>query len=158
MIGISLKDQGITKEIIPEHFSVKEAVFPFNRFPGVDPVLGPEMKSTGEVMGIDADLGVAYMKAQMAAGQKLPEDGNLNILSMTQLLGCVAHAAFRLDKPYNKDVVVLGQGPVGLLFTSLLKNFGARNIIAADPLEYRLKTAREMGADYILNTEIKVIL
>ncbi|MBN2057193.1 MAG: carbamoyl-phosphate synthase large subunit [Candidatus Saganbacteria bacterium] len=79
MMGKSLKEQGIDKEVIPEHFSVKEAVFPFNRFPGVDPVLGPEMKSTGEVMGIDHDLGVAYMKAQIAAGQKLPLSGKIFI-------------------------------------------------------------------------------
>ncbi len=79
MLGKSLKDQGIEKEIIPEHFSVKEAVFPFNRFPGVDPVLGPEMKSTGEVMGIDKDFGVAYMKAQVAAGQKIPLEGKVFI-------------------------------------------------------------------------------
>ena len=79
MIGITLKDQGIEKEVIPEHFSVKEAVFPFNRFPGVDPILGPEMKSTGEVMGIDADFGVAFTKAELAAGQKMPMEGKVFI-------------------------------------------------------------------------------
>jgi len=79
MLGKSLKELGIEKEVIPEHFSVKEAVFPFNRFPGVDPVLGPEMKSTGEVMGIDPDFGVAYMKAQISAGQKLPLEGKIFI-------------------------------------------------------------------------------
>jgi carbamoyl-phosphate synthase large subunit len=79
MLGKKLKALGIDKEVIPTHFSVKEAVFPFNRFPGVDPVLGPEMKSTGEVMGADDDLGVAYMKAQMAAGQKLPLEGKVFI-------------------------------------------------------------------------------
>jgi carbamoyl-phosphate synthase large subunit len=77
MLGKSLKELGVEKEVIPEHFSVKEAVFPFNRFPGVDPVLGPEMKSTGEVMGVDSDLGVAYMKSQVAAGQKLPLEGKV---------------------------------------------------------------------------------
>jgi carbamoyl-phosphate synthase large subunit len=79
MLGHSLKELGVEKEVIPKHFSVKEAVFPFNRFPGVDPVLGPEMKSTGEVMGADADLGVAYMKAQIAAGQKIPLAGKVFI-------------------------------------------------------------------------------
>jgi carbamoyl-phosphate synthase large subunit len=79
MLGKTLKELGIEKEVVPEHFSVKEAVFPFNRFPGVDPVLGPEMKSTGEVMGIDPDFGVAYMKAQIAAGQKIPMDGKIFI-------------------------------------------------------------------------------
>ncbi|MBU1026420.1 MAG: carbamoyl-phosphate synthase large subunit, partial [Candidatus Margulisbacteria bacterium] len=79
MLGQSLKELCVEKEVIPEHFSVKEAVFPFNRFPGVDPVLGPEMKSTGEVMGIDKDFGVAYMKAQVAAGQKIPLEGKVFI-------------------------------------------------------------------------------
>ena len=79
MIGKTLKELGIEKEVIPSYFSVKEAVFPFSRFPGVDPVLGPEMKSTGEVMGIDPDLGLAYMKAQIAAGQKLPMEGKIFI-------------------------------------------------------------------------------
>ncbi|MBI5399044.1 carbamoyl-phosphate synthase large subunit [Candidatus Saganbacteria bacterium] len=79
MIGRSLKDLGIEKEFIPKHFSVKEAVFPFNRFPGVDPVLGPEMKSTGEVMGMDDDFGMAFMKSQIAAGQKLTTEGKIFI-------------------------------------------------------------------------------
>jgi len=79
MLGHTLKELKADKEVIPEHFSVKEAVFPFNRFPGVDPVLGPEMKSTGEVMGADPDLGVAYMKAQIAAGQKIPKEGKVFI-------------------------------------------------------------------------------
>ncbi len=77
MLGKTLKQLGIEKEVIPEYFSVKEAVFPFNRFPGVDPVLGPEMKSTGEVMGVDRDMGVAYMKAEIAAGQKIPLSGKI---------------------------------------------------------------------------------
>ena len=79
MAGRTLADLGFTREVVPEHFSVKEAVFPFVRFPGVDITLGPEMKSTGEVMGIDADLGLAYAKSQMAAGSPLPSGGNLFI-------------------------------------------------------------------------------
>ena len=77
MLGKSLEEQGITKEIVPNYVSVKEAVFPFVRFPGVDVVLGPEMKSTGEVMGIDMDFGNAYLKAEIAAGQILPESGTV---------------------------------------------------------------------------------
>jgi len=72
-MGKTLKELGV-KEVEPEYYSVKEAVFPFDRFPEVDPVLGPEMKSTGEVMGIDRDLGVAFYKAQLAAGSRLPLD------------------------------------------------------------------------------------
>ena len=78
MAGRKLADLGFTQGGPGRHiFQVKEAVFPFNRFPGVDITLGPEMKSTGEVMGIDADLGVAYAKSQMAAGSPLPRGGNL---------------------------------------------------------------------------------
>jgi len=79
MLGKKLKELGFTEEIIPKHVSIKESVFPFNRFPGVDIILGPEMKSTGEVMGIDADFGQAYIKSQLAAGQKLPTRGNVFI-------------------------------------------------------------------------------
>ncbi len=79
MLGKKLKDLGITQEIIPKHVSVKESVFPFNRFAGVDIILGPEMKSTGEVMGIGKDFGQAYIKSQIAAGQNLPKKGNVFI-------------------------------------------------------------------------------
>jgi carbamoyl-phosphate synthase large subunit len=79
MLGKKLKDLGFTKEVIPKHVVVKESVFPFSRFPGVDVILGPEMKSTGEVMGIDSDFGRAYIKSQIAAGQKLPLKGNVFI-------------------------------------------------------------------------------
>ncbi|MBI5699440.1 carbamoyl-phosphate synthase large subunit [Candidatus Saganbacteria bacterium] len=77
MIGKTLKQMGITREAEPKHISVKEAVFPFNRFPGADAVLGPEMRSTGEVMGIDDDFGIAFMKSQIAAGQNLPVKGKV---------------------------------------------------------------------------------
>jgi carbamoyl-phosphate synthase large subunit len=79
MLGRSLESLGFTTEVFPTHISVKEAVLPFNRFPGVDTLLGPEMKSTGEVMGIDADFGTAYAKAQIGAGLRLPNDGTVFI-------------------------------------------------------------------------------
>ena len=75
MVGRSLAEQGFTAEIVPVHVSVKEAVFPFIKFPGVDTVLGPEMKSTGEVMGIDGSFGAAFAKAQVGAGTVLPTSG-----------------------------------------------------------------------------------
>jgi carbamoyl-phosphate synthase large subunit len=75
MAGSTLEELGFTTEIWPQHFSVKEAVFPFVKFPGVDTVLGPEMKSTGEVMGIDSDFGRAYAKAQIEAGNPIPKGG-----------------------------------------------------------------------------------
>ncbi len=75
MAGKTLSEIGFTKEIIPTHISVKEAVFPFIKFPGVDTVLGPEMKSTGEVMGVDASFPLAFAKSQIAAGTVLPVEG-----------------------------------------------------------------------------------
>ncbi|MCP5041964.1 MAG: carbamoyl-phosphate synthase large subunit [bacterium] len=77
MIGESLESLDFTSEIVPKYFSVKEAVLPFVKFPGVDTLLGPEMKSTGEVMGIDSEFGRAYAKAQIQAGNRLPEGGCL---------------------------------------------------------------------------------
>ena len=79
MVGRSLRELGFTKEIVPKHFSVKEAVFPFLRYEGLDISLGPEMKSTGEVMGMDVDLGLAYAKSQMAAPPPLPKKGKVFI-------------------------------------------------------------------------------
>ena len=75
MIGTTLKAQGVTREIIPPFYSVKEAVFPFIKFPGVDTILGPEMKSTGEVMGVGATFAEAFLKSQLGASTKLPESG-----------------------------------------------------------------------------------
>ncbi|MCC6917208.1 carbamoyl-phosphate synthase large subunit [Nitrosomonas sp.] len=79
MAGQTLADQGIKKEIHPPHFSVKEAVFPFAKFSGVDTILGPEMKSTGEVMGIGRTFAEAFIKSQLAAGVQLPTSGNVLI-------------------------------------------------------------------------------
>ena len=77
MVGMTLKELGFTEEILPPHYCVKEAVFPWSKFPGIDIVLGPEMKSTGEVMGIDDDLGLAYAKSQISAFNPLPTEGNV---------------------------------------------------------------------------------
>ncbi len=79
MAGQSLDSQGIGEEVVPPYFSVKEAVFPFNKFQGVDPVLGPEMRSTGEVMGVGKVFGEALFKSQLAAGSRLPEKGTVLI-------------------------------------------------------------------------------
>jgi carbamoyl-phosphate synthase large subunit len=79
MMGKTLKDLGLTKEVAIKHWAVKEAVFPFDRFDNVDTLLGPEMKSTGEVMGIDENLGLALAKGQLAAGATLPESGTVFI-------------------------------------------------------------------------------
>jgi len=79
MAGQTLAAQGITKEVVPPYFSVKEAVFPFVKFPGVDTILGPEMKSTGEVMGVGMSFGEAFVKSQLAASVRLPESGTVFI-------------------------------------------------------------------------------
>jgi carbamoyl-phosphate synthase large subunit len=75
MVGRSLDEQGVKAEVIPGYFSVKEAVFPFVKFPGVDTILGPEMKSTGEVMGVGRSFGEAFVKSQLGAGVRLPDAG-----------------------------------------------------------------------------------
>ncbi|MDO9100821.1 MAG: carbamoyl-phosphate synthase large subunit [Candidatus Nitrotoga sp.] len=79
MVGETLAQQGVTKEVIPSYYSVKEAVFPFIKFPGVDIILGPEMKSTGEVMGVGDTFAEAFVKSQLAAGVKLPSTGKVFI-------------------------------------------------------------------------------
>jgi len=100
MAGKSLDELGFCEEIVPEYFSVKEAVFPFVKFPGVDTLLGPEMKSTGEVMGIDSDFGRAFAKAQIEAGNPLPESG------------CVLVSTRQSDRPGLAEAVgrLVGEG------------------------------------------------
>jgi len=79
MAGRSLAEQGVTREIVPPYYSVKEAVFPFSKFPGVDTILGPEMKSTGEVMGVGRTFAEAFVKSQLAGGTRLPKSGKVFI-------------------------------------------------------------------------------
>jgi carbamoyl-phosphate synthase large subunit len=98
LLGGKLKDLGFNREIIPKHIAVKESVFPFNRFPGVDIILGPEMKSTGEVMGIDKDFGLAYIKSQIAAGQNLPQKGNVFISVRDKDKGAIVPVAQKLQE------------------------------------------------------------
>ena len=75
MVGISLAEQEVTQEQLPPYFAVKNAIFPFAKFPGVDPILGPEMRSTGEVMGIGSSFGQAFAKGQLSGGQIMPKSG-----------------------------------------------------------------------------------
>jgi carbamoyl-phosphate synthase large subunit len=79
MAGKTLDELGVMGEVVPTHYSIKESVFPFNKFPGVDTILGPEMRSTGEVMGIDDTFAMAFAKAQMAANSPLPLAGTIFI-------------------------------------------------------------------------------
>jgi carbamoyl-phosphate synthase large subunit len=103
MVGRSLDEQGVKAEVIPSYFSVKEAVFPFVKFPGVDTILGPEMKSTGEVMGVGRSFGEAFVKSQLAASVRLPEAGtafisvrNSDKLAAVQVARELAELGFRL--------------------------------------------------------------
>lgn len=96
MIGKTLEEQDFTKEIVPKTYAVKEAVFPFNKFPGVDPILGPEMKSTGEVMGVGETFAEAYAKAQMGAGDVIETSGNAFISVRDRDKGDVVEVAQRL--------------------------------------------------------------
>ena len=146
MAGVSLKAQGITHAPIPAHISVKESVFPFNKFLGNDTVLGPEMKSTGEVMGIDSDFGRAFAKAQMAAGQTLPKGGKVFI--------SVSDA----DK---KDVIQIARDLVGLGFTIVTTNgthklLGAQNI----PSERvkKISEGRPNMLDLVKNGDVTLVI
>jgi carbamoyl-phosphate synthase large subunit len=98
MAGKTLAELGLTSEILPGHISVKEAVFPFSKFPGVDTLLGPEMKSTGEVMGMDASFGIAFAKAQLAAGMRLPTAGKVFISVRDEDKERIALVAQRLHR------------------------------------------------------------
>ena len=99
MVGISLELHEFTEEMIPDFFSVKEAVFPFGKFPGVDPILGPEMKSTGEVMGVGMNFAEAYGKSQTAASDTIPDRGraflSVREADRSQLRG-LAHGLIKL--------------------------------------------------------------
>jgi carbamoyl-phosphate synthase large subunit len=108
MVGRKLKDLGLTREIVPTHISVKEAVFPFNKFPGVDTLLGPEMKSTGEVMGIDTSFGIAFAKAQLAGGVRLPKRGKVFISVRDEDKATVTPIAKTLDSAGFEIVATKG--------------------------------------------------
>ena len=112
MAGKTLKELGFTEAVVPRHYSVKEAVFPFVRFPGIDVILSPEMKSTGEVMGIDTTAGMAYLKSQAAAGTNLPTSGNVFL--------SVRDADKAELKPLAERLVELGFTLYGTLGTSTM--------------------------------------
>ena len=146
MSGKTLKELGFTTEIIPTHFSVKEAVFPFTRFPGTDILLGPEMKSTGEVMGVDRSFGLAYAKSQMAAQPSLPKAGTV----------------FLSVRDIDKNAAVrLGQGLHDLGFKIVSSSGTARKLadagIPVTPL-LKLSEGRPNVVDLIKNREIVLVI
>ncbi|NDC80336.1 MAG: carbamoyl-phosphate synthase large subunit [Verrucomicrobia bacterium] len=146
MSGQSLRELGFTSEIIPTHFSVKEAVFPFARFPGTDILLGPEMKSTGEVMGVDRSFGLAYAKSQMAAQPSLPKSGTV-FLSVRDM-----------DK---NAAVQIGRGLHDLGFKIVSSTGTARKLTDAGipvvPL-LKLSEGRPNVVDLIKNREIVLVI
>jgi carbamoyl-phosphate synthase large subunit len=102
MVGITLEQQGETREIVPPYYSIKESVFPFAKFPGVDPLLGPEMRSTGEVMGVGETFGEALFKSQLGAGATLPESGTVFLSVMDRdKPKAIAVARLLHDKGYQ---------------------------------------------------------
>ncbi len=102
MVGITLEQQGETREVVPPYYSIKESVFPFAKFPGVDPLLGPEMRSTGEVMGVGETFGEALFKSQLGAGSTLPESGTVFLSVMDRdKPKAVAVARLLHDKGYQ---------------------------------------------------------
>ena len=146
MAGKSLRELGFTRKIVPQHFSVKEAVFPFIRFPGIDIMLGPEMKSTGEVMGIADDLGLAYAKSQMAAQPPLPSSGNVFVSVKDR------------DKP---ETVRLAAELINLGFKLYATSGTAQALISAQvPVKrlFKLTEGRPHALDMIKNGEIDLII
>jgi carbamoyl-phosphate synthase large subunit len=146
MAGEKLADIGFTKEIVPPHYSVKASVFPFNKFPGTDIILGPEMKSTGEVMGIDADLGCAVAKAFMAAGRTLPLQGKV-LLSVQDR-----------DKPAAVEVArAFHELGLGVLATPGTARFLQEQGIPAAQV-YKRGEGRPDVTDVIANREVQLVL
>jgi len=146
MAGTSLKAQGALKEVIPKYYSVKEAVFPFNKFPGVDPALGPEMKSTGEVMGVGYSFAEAFAKSQLGASVFLPTSGK----------------AFLSVRETDKDgIVEVGQSLNELGF-SLVATGGTAKVLEAAGMECqrvnKVGQGRPHVVDMIKNDEINLIV
>ena len=146
MAGRSLADQGITAEVIPPYYSVKEAVFPFAKFPGIDSILGPEMKSTGEVMGVGRSFAEAFVKSQLAAGTRLPVSGR----------------AFISVKPGDKTKAVDVARELAEIGFTLVATRGTAAAIAAAGLPVtavnKVAEGRPHIVDMIKNNEITLIV
>ena len=146
MLGKTLKELGFTEQVIPPYYCVKEAVMPFDRFENVDPVLGPEMKSTGEVMGIDMDLGAAVAKSQIAAGQKLPEQGAVFI--------SVQDRDKEAALPVAKEFHDMG---FTIMATRGTAEFLEEHQVPATPVK-KVSAGRPHVVDAVKNKEIQLIL
>ena len=146
MLGRTLESLGFISEVTPDYLSVKEAVLPFDRFPDVDTLLGPEMKSTGEVMGIDADFGTAYAKAQIGAGQILPTEGMVFISVKDADKSGVIPVAERLHKIGFKIMATRGT-------SRLLTENGIPNVTVK-----KISMGRPHVVDAIKNGEVQLIV
>ena len=146
MAGQSLASQGVTREIVPPYYSVKEAVFPFVKFPGVDTILGPEMKSTGEVMGVGRSFAEAFVKSQLAAGIRLPHSGT----------------AFISVKPYDRPGAVEVARALTDLGFRLVATRGTASAIEAAGLPVKVINKVTEGrphiVDMIKNNEIALVI
>jgi carbamoyl-phosphate synthase large subunit len=146
MAGISLSAQNTLREVVPPYFSVKEAVFPFIKFPGADTILGPEMKSTGEVMGIGATFGEAFFKSQLAAGDRLPVSGKVFV--------SVRDADKQAAVPIARELTALG--------FQLLATRGTAAVLTAAGLAVtpmnKVAEGRPHVLDMIKNGEIALIV
>ncbi len=146
MVGVSLDEQGIESDPLPSCVSVKESVFPFVKFTGVDIVLGPEMKSTGEVMGISDRFSIAFAKSQLAAGVVLPTQGNIFI---------------SLSAPTKKHAVRLGRSLVDLGFNLLATDGTAQILEEAGIAVGRVRKLQEGHPnllDYLINGKVQLII
>ena len=146
MAGVSLAEQGVTQEVVPSYTSVKESVFPFNRFIGVDIILGPEMKSTGEVMGIADNFPIAFAKSQIAAGNKLPRSGTVFI----SLAGRHKHAII----PEVRSLLEMG---FRIVCTSGTARVFREHGLEVDTVR-KLQEGRPNLLDHMANKQISLIL
>jgi carbamoyl-phosphate synthase large subunit len=146
MSGKTLEELNFTQEVIPNHIAVKEAVLPFNKFPGTDPIVGPEMRSTGEVMGIDSDFGRAFAKAELGAGERLPLTGTV-FVSMSDRDKAAAI-------PVVREFIDLG--------FKVMATFGTSRVLLENGLEVelvlKLHEGRPHVIDAIKNQKIQLII
>ena len=145
MAGVSLRTQGVTEEVVPTHYSVKESVFPFNRFAGVDIILGPEMRSTGEVMGIHDEFPIAFAKSQVAAGNQLPREGTVFISMAGRHKEALIEPARRLQQ--------LGYKLIGTSGTARILQGAGINI----EVVRKLQEGRPNLLDYMANGQVQLI-
>jgi carbamoyl-phosphate synthase large subunit len=146
MLGRTLESQGLSQEVVPSHISVKESVFPFLRFPGVDTLLGPEMKSTGEVMGIDRGFGLAFAKSQLAAGMDLPQTGTVFISVKDQDKKIILSTALKLCNLGFKIMATAGT-------SQFLDQAGFPN-----KKVNKVREGRPHVVDHIKNGEIQLVI